>query len=329
MTFHISVPSKLDGNTLIHPEIEIKINKGNPVAIQMEPEFFRPFLSIFSTEATLDGAKPFTIDREPTFDHLKSCFVDQKSDGLYIRLTPRQILKFWKNFYGSQAQLNEVLSFCELTSIADKRVRLLNESEARRLQLARSLIMPSLVCVFDQPTHHVDRQTKQVFEMLLKRLEDRYVLLLTTSIEQAIQMGQPYQLTDRGLHSIDKDEGETETPNLNREFKLEKISAKVDDKIILFDPMELDYIESLEGQTLLHVNGEIFQTTIALKDLEVRLVPFGFFRCHRSYLVNLQRVREIIVWSRNSYSLSLKDKKKSSVPLSKGNYSTLKELLNM
>ncbi|MDR0435024.1 MAG: LytTR family transcriptional regulator DNA-binding domain-containing protein [Gracilibacteraceae bacterium] len=35
--------------------------------------------------------------------------------------------------------------------------------------------------------------------------------------------------------------------------------------------------------------------------------PYGFFRCHRSYIVNLQKVREIITWTRNSYGLILDD----------------------
>ncbi|GAF15706.1 ABC transporter ATP-binding protein [Bacillus sp. JCM 19046] len=324
MTFHLSLPAKIEGNSLIHPEITLTIQKGTPVALQMEPEFMASFLA--AIEEPVEKTSSFSFEDQTPYDHKTDCFIHQLTDGLYKRLTARQTLAFWKKLYNSNAQLQDLLSFTELTSVADKRIRFLNDSEIRRLHFARSLITSSVVCLFDQPTHHVDRQTKHVFQSILKRLEHRYVILLTTSLEEAVQLGQAYQLTERGLESVENSDSDSETAH---PFKVEKISAKVDDKIILFDPMELDYIESLDGQTLLHVNGEMFQTTVPLKDLEKRLIPFGFFRCHRSYLVNLQRVREIIVWSRNSYSLSLKDKKKSTIPLSKGNYGSLKDLLNM
>ena len=53
-----------------------------------------------------------------------------------------------------------------------------------------------------------------------------------------------------------------------------------------------------------------FVCALTLSELEVRLTGFGFFRCHRSYLVNLQRVREVITWTRNSFSLILDDERK-------------------
>ena len=34
---------------------------------------------------------------------------------------------------------------------------------------------------------------------------------------------------------------------------------------------------------------------------------YGFFRCHRSYLVNMQKVQEVVRWTRNSYALRLEN----------------------
>ena len=113
------------------------------------------------------------------------------------------------------------------------------------------------------------------------------------------------------------------------QIRFDKVPAKVNDKLILFDPTEIVFVESTDGVSMLHVNGEMFPCAITLGDLEKRLVPFGFFRCHRSYLLNLQRVREVITWTRNSYSLILEDPNKSSVPLSKGKYAELKAFLGI
>lgn len=120
-----------------------------------------------------------------------------------------------------------------------------------------------------------------------------------------------------------------ENSPLSMQVRFEKIPAKLNEKIILFDPTEISFIESNEGVSNLHVNGEVFPCSYTLNELFKRLQIFGFFRCHRSYIVNLQRVREVITWTRNSYSLILDDSKKSSIPLSKGNLSELKEIIGI
>ncbi|MFS1514605.1 LytTR family transcriptional regulator DNA-binding domain-containing protein [Chengkuizengella sp. SCS-71B] len=197
--------------------------------------------------------------------------------------------------------------------------------------------------------------------------QKRAVLITTSYLESAIMMASHvYHLNDQGLKKLEvmdevdnvKDEKEenfeievnsikpnnpkedsvktevevdtadeeSTTPS-NVQVRFEKIPAKVDDKIILFDPMEIDFVESSEGISHLHVKGEVFPCTYTLNDLFSRLQPFGFFRCHRSYIVNLQKVREVITWTRNSYSLVLDDSKKSSIPLSKGKLTDLKGII--
>jgi ABC-2 type transport system ATP-binding protein len=112
-----------------------------------------------------------------------------------------------------------------------------------------------------------------------------------------------------------------------RPMRMEKIPAKVNDKIILFDPTEIDFIESSEGVSTLHVGDASYPCAFTLNDLDNKLRLFGFFRCHRSYIVNLQKVREVITWTRNSYSLILDNTNKSSIPLSKGKFDEMKQIL--
>jgi ABC-2 type transport system ATP-binding protein len=143
-----------------------------------------------------------------------------------------------------------------------------------------------------------------------------------------------YRLNDEGLIELNQNKEEVkndieEVQYKNEIYKIEKIPAKVEERILLFDPTEIDYVESNQGVSNLYVRGDKFPCTISLTDLEERLRYFGFFRCHRSYLVNLQRVREVVTWTRNSYSLSLDDKTKSSVPLAKGRLDELKAVLKL
>ncbi|QQK79279.1 LytTR family transcriptional regulator DNA-binding domain-containing protein [Salicibibacter cibi] len=317
MSLTIQTSAVFNNNSLLLPDIEFTVERGEPVVVQGDIEWLESFHSLFLSSS------PFLAEQP------KNVFVFFQSDGLYTRLTPRQHIRFWKKLYGHSTNEENVLTICELSQVADKRAKHLSATEQRRLHFARCLIMPSEACLFDQPIIHADRQTKHAFYAVLEKLSDRFVLMTTTSLEEAIQLGKPYRLNERGLYEVDDgtDTEQNQTPATP--FQLEKISAKVDDKYILFDPLEIDYVESHEGQTWLHVNNETFVAPLTLKEMEERLHPFGFFRCHRSYVVNLQRVREIMIWSKNSYSLSLNDREKSSIPLSKGNYSTLKDMLHV
>ncbi|WP_321575610.1 LytTR family transcriptional regulator DNA-binding domain-containing protein [Paenibacillus guangzhouensis] len=131
------------------------------------------------------------------------------------------------------------------------------------------------------------------------------------------------------IESDDVPPSSSESPIQTYPMRIEKIPAKVNDKIILFDPTEILFIESNEGVSQLHVNEGVFPCAIKLGDLEEKLKLFGFFRCHRSYIVNLQHVREVITWTRNSYSLILDDKSKSSIPLSKGKFDELRAIIGI
>lgn len=68
-----------------------------------------------------------------------------------------------------------------------------------------------------------------------------------------------------------------------------------------------------------------FKVTKTLDALDVRLAPHGFFRAHRSYVVNLEQIRNIITWSRNAYTLMLHCNRE--VPLSKHRIGALRRML--
>ena len=99
---------------------------------------------------------------------------------------------------------------------------------------------------------------------------------------------------------------------------MEKIPAKAGETLLLFNPSDIDFAESASGRTALSVRGEEYACALTLEELSVRLERYVFFRCHRSYLVNMQKVQEVVRWTRNSYALRLENGPESGVPLSKG-----------
>jgi ABC-2 type transport system ATP-binding protein len=107
-----------------------------------------------------------------------------------------------------------------------------------------------------------------------------------------------------------------------------KIPVKNEGSVALVNPSDVLFATAEEGKaTIQTVHDEALSTQFTLSELEARLVQRGFFRAHRSYLVNLQHVTEVIPFTRDSYSLRLDDAQGTLIPLSKTAAGELRELL--
>jgi two-component system LytT family response regulator/two-component system response regulator LytT len=77
--------------------------------------------------------------------------------------------------------------------------------------------------------------------------------------------------------------------------------------------------KSLEGQTN-------YKT---IEELQASLDPARFWRAHRSYLVNIDHIREVVPWFKSSYQLRMDDRKGSEVPVSRVQTKRLRELFKL
>lgn len=96
-------------------------------------------------------------------------------------------------------------------------------------------------------------------------------------------------------------------PFAGDEVRVCKIPAKTDAATLLFDPREIDFIESMNKTNYVSVRGELYPTALTMDELDNMLVRFGFFRCHRSYIVNVQKVAKVERYTRNAFNLTLSD----------------------
>ena len=105
------------------------------------------------------------------------------------------------------------------------------------------------------------------------------------------------------------------------------IPARLEGRVALVDPVDILFVSAQDDRTVLQTAEGGLPTQFTLTELEKRLARSGFFRAHRSYLVNLQHVREVIPYTRDSFSLRLKDAAGTKIPLSKSAARELRELL--
>lgn len=336
--------AKHEKDTTLFPSFDLKIYKQHSIAIYSSLNVRQALLNMFIGKTTVAPGKIFVnhesivANKRHYLSHIAVCFFDE---GMYERLTVIDCMKFYRDLYQSKQTFDYILQLTQLEEKKYHKISKLTFSERRRIQFARMLLQNAALYIFEEADLNVDLETKRVFSTIIDTLkqDQKAILILTGNMENAITLADNvYRLDENGLHQIEIDKDETEETDKEvteldesgeQAFQFNKIPTKVNEKIVLFDPPEIDYIESKNGQAYLFIKGEAFPTSFTLNELEERLKHFGFFRCHRSYIVNLQKVREVITWTRNSFNLILDDQAKSSIPLSKAKMAQLKEMLGL
>lgn len=90
------------------------------------------------------------------------------------------------------------------------------------------------------------------------------------------------------------------------------------DRILVIQPAEIFFAETTTNrQTQLHTEKGMLLTKTPLKDLEGMLKQHRFLRTHKSYLVNLNKVTEVIPWFNSTYVLSLANCDEKNIPVAR------------
>lgn len=99
--------------------------------------------------------------------------------------------------------------------------------------------------------------------------------------------------------------------------------------VLLMDPSVILFFKAKEKKIQVHTKNDQFvcPTAYTLEELSKRLELHSFFRTHRSYLVNLSHVREIIPWFTGRYLLKMSDKSATEIPVSRSHVKDLKQKL--
>ena len=97
-----------------------------------------------------------------------------------------------------------------------------------------------------------------------------------------------------------------------------KMRVWSNERMIILDAAEIIYITSENSNgAMIHSTKGDFSTKLSLGSLEEQLGPSGFARTHKSFLVNLGKVREIVPWFNHTFLLSLDGLTTLKVPLAR------------
>ncbi len=118
----------------------------------------------------------------------------------------------------------------------------------------------------------------------------------------------------------------TELPPVNISFN--KLSALKDDRLILIDTKDILLIYTEDRNIFIKTKKEIFSSSYSMQELEERLSKDGFFRTHRSYLVNLNKIKEVSPWFNGSY-IAVLDGINDEIPISRNHVKEFKRILGI
>ena len=109
-----------------------------------------------------------------------------------------------------------------------------------------------------------------------------------------------------------------------------KLIVRSNNKNLMVDAQDLIYATIDDGMITVvtsHFEGQSNYRTI--EDLQSNLDPNLFWRVHRSFLVNINKIKEVIPWFKSSFQLKMDDKKQTEIPVSRMQTRRLRELLKI
>jgi len=195
---------------------------------------------------------------------------------------------------------------------------------ARRL-LEQPDEAPAVVFVtaFDQ--HAIEAFEVNAVDYLLKPVD-------AARLEQAVQRAKRWRTTNHGAAAAPLND------QLERIVKMmsgriahpEQVAVRVGERFLLVQAEDIIFA-SLVEESINIVTGQVAGTSNlrTLDDLQARLDPEVFWRVHRSHLVNINKIKEIVPWFSRNYILRMKDAKGTEIPVSRAQTKRLREYLKL
>jgi ABC-2 type transport system ATP-binding protein len=272
-------------------------------------------------EVRLAGVDP-QVNKERFSGQVGVLFAE---DGLYARQSPKDNLLFHCRLRGlPRLRAEEVLAQVGLGDQANARLDKLPSGLTRRLAFGRAILHEPEILLLVEPFARCDGVSIELMGDLIHQQAEAgvAVLIFTDDNTNLSELCDTVYVIDQGriVESYHPQEEEQRALPF-------KIPARMEGRVVLVNPADILYADAEGGRAYLQTSEGRLPTQFTLAELNERLARSGFFRAHRGYLVNLQHVKEVIPFTRNSFSLRLDDGDNTEIPLSKSAAAELKDLL--
>ena len=199
----------------------------------------------------------------------------------------------------------------------------LNGFEVARRLIERETPSPALVFVtaFDQ--HAIEAFEINAVDYLLKPVD-------APRLEQALARTRRRLIVERAGGPVNDHLERIVKMMANRQIRRDQVAVKAGDRFLLVQAEEI-ICASLADESINIVAGQVTGTANyrTLDELQARLDPEVFWRVHRSHLVNINKIKEIVPWFSRNLILRMKDAKSTEIPVSRSQTKRLREYLKL
>jgi two-component system response regulator LytT len=192
---------------------------------------------------------------------------------------------------------------------------------ARRLVDSDTNSHVVFVTAFDR--HAIEAFEVNAVDYLLKPVEAERLATAVDRVRKRVQSGRAGQPVPENLDRVLQLLAE-------RQNRRDQLAVKVGDRFLLIQSDEVVHA-SVDDDVITVVTNSLSGTSNyrTLDELQARLDPEVFWRVHRSHLVNINKIREIVPWFSRNYLLKMKDAKGSEIPVSRSQTRRLREYLKL
>ncbi len=191
------------------------------------------------------------------------------------------------------------------------------------LQTVRQLMsrpeIPRIVFVTAYDQYAIRAFEVNAVDYLLKPVEKARLGEAIGRARRQIAEGKPLaEQIERALASLER----REAPR--------RMVVKVGERLMLVDSEEILYATVEDGLITIATDQWIGTSNLrTLEEVMEGLDPERFWRVHRSYVVNIERIKEVVPWFNRTLQLKMADKKESEIPVSRSQTRRLKEYLKL
>ena len=109
-----------------------------------------------------------------------------------------------------------------------------------------------------------------------------------------------------------------------------RVVLRAGSRLLLVDQKDVCFAKIEEGRiTVVTKALEGDSNVRTLEELADQLDSTQFWRAHRSFLVNIQHIREVVPWFKSTYQLRMDDRQGTEIPVSRSQTKRLRELFNL
>ncbi|WP_142413815.1 LytR/AlgR family response regulator transcription factor [Hathewaya massiliensis] len=114
----------------------------------------------------------------------------------------------------------------------------------------------------------------------------------------------------------------------NLKVATNRITLLKGNKMVVIDVEDICFCEARERETLVYTEEEVYIFNNSISEFYKRLPQDSFFKSHRSYIVNIDKIVEIIPWFNSTYQIKVKNREEV-IPVSRNNTSEFKALMGI